>query len=165
MHLAQLDNGQVLYVSKRNAVQPVDMYAQAGKVGPAYCTGIGKAMLAHLPQAERDRALQQQSFHAHTDRTLSDPAALVAELARIARRGFARDREEHEPGIVCVAVPVLGRGGRLLGGLSVTGTTRSPGLAALEAHVPALQATAAAIAQEAEAWRFPQADPIPQKGE
>ena len=46
VHLAQLDNGQVLYVDKRNATQPVDMFSQAGKVGPAYCTGVGKAMLA-----------------------------------------------------------------------------------------------------------------------
>ena len=48
MHLAQLDHAQVLYVDKRNAAVPVEMYSQAGKVGPAYCTGVGKAMMAHL---------------------------------------------------------------------------------------------------------------------
>ena len=48
VHLAQLDHGQVLYVDKRNARQPIEMFSQAGKVGPAYCTGVGKAMLAHL---------------------------------------------------------------------------------------------------------------------
>ncbi len=41
VHLAQLDASQVLYVDKRNARQPVEMYSQAGKLGPAYCTGVG----------------------------------------------------------------------------------------------------------------------------
>ena len=49
IHLAQMDGGQVLYVDKRNATKPVEMFAQAGKVGPAYCTGVGKAMLAFMP--------------------------------------------------------------------------------------------------------------------
>ena len=53
IHLAQLDQGQVLYVDKRNAARPVEMFAQAGKVGPAYCTGVGKAMLAYLPNRRR----------------------------------------------------------------------------------------------------------------
>ena len=52
VHLAQLDQGQVLYVDKRNAARPVEMFSSAGKVGPAYCTGVGKAMLAFLPAGE-----------------------------------------------------------------------------------------------------------------
>jgi DNA-binding IclR family transcriptional regulator len=39
------------------------MYSQAGKVGPAYCTGVGKAMLAHLPEAELAPVLQRQAWH------------------------------------------------------------------------------------------------------
>ena len=52
VHLAQLDSAQVLYVDKRNADDPIPMYSQAGKVGPAYCTGVGKAMMAFLPEPE-----------------------------------------------------------------------------------------------------------------
>ena len=55
IHLAQLDQGQVLYVDKRNAAQPVEMFSQAGKVGPAYCTGVGKAMMAYLPPMRWNR--------------------------------------------------------------------------------------------------------------
>jgi hypothetical protein len=51
IHLAQMDQGQVLYVDKRNAAKPVEMFSSAGKVGPAYCTGVGKAMLAYLDDA------------------------------------------------------------------------------------------------------------------
>ncbi len=164
VHLAQLDNGQVLYVDKRNAAQPVDMFSQAGKVGPAYCTGVGKAMLAFLQEDEQARLLTQQSYHAFTAHTLATPAALKAELDAIAARGHAYDREEHEPGIICIAVPILTDAGRVLGGLSITGATQMTEMAALEALVPHLKATARDIADDGAAWRFPGQEPLQQTG-
>tara|TARA_R110002110_G_scaffold140479_12_gene327820 strand:- start:426 stop:1253 length:828 start_codon:yes stop_codon:yes gene_type:complete len=157
VHLAQLDNGQVLYIDKRSAAQPVEMFSQAGKIGPAYCTGVGKAMLAFLPEAEQARLLKQQSYHRFTSATLADPQSLKAELDRIVGRGHAYDREEHEPGIICIAVPILSSKGRVLGGMSITGTTINTDIdyAQLDALVPALRATAGDIAAEAEAWHFP----------
>jgi len=156
IHLAQLDQGQVLYVDKRNAARPVEMFAQAGKVGPAYCTGVGKAMLAWLdPDALRD-ALQRQAFHRFTAQTLANRDQLVVELEAIRVRGFAFDREEHEPGIICVAAPILTRAGRVMGALSITSTTASTTLAALTERAPQIIATAAEIAAEAESWRFPE---------
>lgn len=156
VHLAQLDAGQVLYVDKRNARQPVPMFSQAGKVGPGYCTGVGKAMLAHLPPGDRARAISQQAFHRYTPATITDATALAKELDRIRARGFAFDAEEHEPGIICVAVPILSRAGTVLGALSVTGTTARTSLSALEGLAPTISATAQAIAAEAESWRFPE---------
>jgi DNA-binding IclR family transcriptional regulator len=155
VHLAQLDGGQVLYVDKRNARKPIDMFSQAGKIGPAYCTGVGKALLAWLDPEALDRAIRQQSFHPHTSATLRDEAGLRAELAAIRAEGLSFDREEHEPGIICVAAPVLTRDGRVLAALSVTSSTERHDLAALAALAPALRASAAAIARDAEAWLFP----------
>jgi DNA-binding IclR family transcriptional regulator len=155
VHLAQLDHGQVLYVDKRNATQPVAMFSDAGKIGPAYCTGVGKAMLAFLPMAEQQRLLDQQSYHKFTAQTLGDPAALSAELANIVKRGHAYDREEHEPGIICIAVPILSSRGQVLGGLSITGTTQNTDYDKLDMLVPDLRAAAMAIAADTEAWRFP----------
>lgn len=156
VHLAQLDNGQVLYVDKRNARDPVPMYSQAGKVGPAYCTGVGKAMLAHLPEPALEAALARQSWHRFTPKTLTTPEALRAELAAIRARGHAFDDEEHEPGIICLALPILTRGGALLGALSVTSTTARTTLAGLAAWAPVIAQIAQVIGQETEAWRFPQ---------
>ena len=164
VHLAQLDNGQVLYVDKRNAVHPVEMFSQAGKVGPAYCTGVGKAMLAFLPELEQRRVLTQQSYHRFTPQTLAEPATLKAELANIVERGHAYDREEHEPGIICVAVPILTGHDKVLGGLSITGSTQTTNYQKLDALVPDLKAAALAIGQNAEAWRFPGDHPIQQTG-
>lgn len=155
VHLAQLDNAQVLYVDKRNAAKPVAMYSQAGKVGPAYCTGVGKAMLAFLPEDELVPILAQQSFHAFTAHTHTTSESLRADLAEARGQGYALDREEHEPGIICVALPILTQGGRVLGALSVTSTTARMPLEELEEFAPLIRATAGRIAAEAQTWRFP----------
>ncbi len=156
VHLAQLDASQVLYVDKRNARDPVQMYSQAGKVGPAYCTGVGKAMMAFLDDDVLERTIAQQSFHRFTQTTLTTPEELRAELKNIRDRGYGFDREEHEPGIVCVAVPVLSPNGRMLGALSVTGPTSRTSLDQLETWAPRVMDTAAKIGREAQAWRFPE---------
>lgn len=156
IHLAQMDMGQVLYVDKRNAARPVEMFSSAGKVGPAYCTGVGKAMLAHLPDDALLVVLSRQSFHVFTPQTYASPDALRPELAAIRQRGHAFDREEHEPGIICVAVPILTRHGRVIGAISVTSTTQRTTLDALEAQADRIKETAAEIAAEAESWRFPE---------
>ncbi|WP_420862405.1 IclR family transcriptional regulator [Algirhabdus cladophorae] len=155
VHLAQLDHAQVLYVDKRNAANPVEMYSQAGKVGPAYCTGVGKAMLAFLDQEMLEPILQQQSFHRFTQTTLGSVSEMRAELEEIKEHGYGFDREEHEPGIICVALPILTTRGRVLGALSVTSTTTRTNLAALEQLVPEIRQAATKIAEAAQDWRFP----------
>jgi len=156
VHLAQMDAGQVLYVDKRNATRPVEMYSDAGKVGPLYCTGVGKAMLAFLPETDQARVIKQQSFHHFTPHTLTTSAALRMELNAIRERGYAFDREEHEPGIICIAYPILTERGRVLGALSITRSGHVADLPGLQELAPRLAATAQAIAREAEAWRFPE---------
>lgn len=155
VHLAQMDHAQVIYVDKRNAERPVEMYSQAGKVGPAYCTGVGKAMLAWLPEPEQDMVIAQQSFHRFTKNTLVTPEALRDELNLTRQRGYAIDNEEHEPKIICVALPILSQSGRVIGGLSVTSTTERLGLDKLLEWIPEIKKTVGQIAEDAETWRFP----------
>jgi DNA-binding IclR family transcriptional regulator len=155
VHLGQLDRGQVLYVDKCQAGRPIRMFAEAGKIGPGYCTGIGKAMLAFLPPAERAAAIRLQAFYRHTPQTITDAASLGRELDEIRARGYALDREEHEVGIHCVAVPILGAGGRMIGGLSVTASTQHTTQQVLIAMRPALDETAQRIAEAASPWQFP----------
>lgn len=155
IHLAQLDRGQVLYVDKRNAHTPIEMFSQAGKIGPGYCTGVGKAMIAHLDSGAREDAIQRQAFFRHTEHTLGDQAAFCAELDEIRSQGIAFDREEHEPGIICIAAPILSSKGRVMGGLSITSSTERQSLEGLTALKPLLLKTAQEIAAAAESWQFP----------
>jgi IclR family KDG regulon transcriptional repressor len=87
---------------------------------------------------------------------LDSRAKLMAELEAIRQRGHAWDREEHEPGIICCAAPILSRSGRVIGALSVTSTTARTNLDALGALAPTIKDIAAKIAAEAESWRFPE---------
>jgi IclR family KDG regulon transcriptional repressor len=99
--------------------------------------------------------IAQQSFHRFTDTTLTTSSDLRAELEAIKKRGYAFDREEHEPGIICIAMPILTDRGRVLGALSVTGPTMRRTLMELEALAPKLANVATQISADAQAWRFP----------
>lgn len=159
VHLAQLDHGQVLYIDKRNAVRPIAMFSDAGKIGPAYCTGVGKAILAFVSDTVLDAALSQQSWFRHTDYTHTSPDSLRTELADIRATGMSFDREEHEPQIVCIAVPILDDLGKPLGAISVTSSTLRHSLDDLARFAPALKQTAEAIARDASAYTIPGASP------
>jgi IclR family KDG regulon transcriptional repressor len=97
VHLAQLDGGQVLYVDKRNAADPVEMYSQAGKVGPAYCTGVGKAMLAYLPEAELAPVLQRQAWHRSRPRRSPPPRTCAPNWPRSARAAMPSTTRNTSP--------------------------------------------------------------------
>lgn len=154
-HLAQMDEGQVLYVDKRNAAQPIEMFSSAGKSGPGYCTGVGKAIMAFLPPDVQDRAIAKQSYYGYTPTTIISAEALRAELLEIAETGVAFDREEHEPGIICIAVPILNSKNNALGALSLTSSTQRHSFESLKAHASTLKTAAQEIAQAAENWQFP----------
>ena len=155
VHLAQLDGGVVLYVDKVGGAAAVPMYSEAGKVGPAFCTGVGKAMLAWLPEDALRAALARQAWQAFTPTTLASEAALRADLRETRARGHALDRSEHEQGIVCVAMPVLTGGGHVAGAVSITDHVERTSLAALERKVPRLRAAVDAITGAIQDWRFP----------
>lgn len=155
VHLAQLDTGHVLYVDRRDASAPDALFSDAGKVAPAFCTGVGKAMLGYLDPDQLDQVLGMQSFHRFTATTLASETLLRQSLARVRERGYAVDREEYESGVICVAVPVLSVEDRVLGAVSVTGSTQDTDIKALEAWVPRLRDCAENIAVETAQWAFP----------
>jgi DNA-binding IclR family transcriptional regulator len=79
----------------------------------------------------------------------------MAELREIREAGVSFDREEHEPGIICIAAPILSSKGRPLGALSITTSTQRKSLADLENLRPDLLSAATQIASAVEHWQFP----------
>ena len=156
VHLAELDNGQVLYVDKRNPASPIEMYSQAGKVGPAYCTGVGKAMMAFLDEAELNKVISKQAFHKYTKHTITTAKALRKELANVKKEGISFDRQEHEEKIICISSPILTSSGKVIGGLSITSSIDIHSLKSLEKFKPQLLETSELIGKEAGAWSFPE---------
>jgi DNA-binding IclR family transcriptional regulator len=87
---------------------------------PAYCTGVGKAMLAFAPP-ERLAAVVAAGLARRTPRTVVAPGLLAEELARIRERGVAEEHEESAVGIACVAAPVRDGGPHAVAAISITG--------------------------------------------
>ena len=155
VHLAQLDNGQVLFIDKLKATDQFETLARVGQVAPAYCTGVGKCILAFLAPKRLELALQQQSFFQYTENTHTSIASLIAELEEIRRDGIGFDRQEHEHGINSIATPILDTNGRVIGALSIATSTTRHTTESLKAFRPALLETAKQIGEEATHWHFP----------
>lgn len=157
IHLAQIDNGQVVFVDKRQASNRFATLARTGQVAPAYCTGVGKAILAHLSEEAQAQALQQQAFLKYTEATHTNIDTLLIELGQIHAEGIAFDREEHEVGIISIAAPILTDAGRVVGAVSIATSTSRHSLEGLNAFRTALLECAALIGAEAQSWQSPSA--------
>lgn len=142
VHLAVLDGRQVLYVEKISGHSPVTELSRVGGRLPAHCTGVGKVLLA-FGRPELTAAVLDGQLVARTPATVTASDRLRAELDRVRAEGVAYDREECDPGVVCVAAPLLGPGDVCVGAVSITGP--APRLR-LERLAPAVRTTALAIA-------------------
>lgn len=150
--LARLDEGRVRWLDRRGNADPGGPLPQ---FGPAHCSAVGKAMLAFLDEGALDRALGLQARHRYTPATLTDAPDLRRELARIRADGLAVEREEHEPGAISIAMPILAAGGRVLGAVGLASTTAATTPDRLTALSPDLADAVAAIAADWEMWSPP----------
>jgi IclR family KDG regulon transcriptional repressor len=116
-----LDDGQVFYIEKIESQQSVRTGCTVGSRAPAYCTAVGKAMLAELTDAEVNLIVRRWGLKPITPNTITTNSALKTELKAIRCRGYAIDNEEKEPGLRCVSAAVRGDSGKLLAALSVSG--------------------------------------------
>jgi DNA-binding IclR family transcriptional regulator len=122
VHLATLVDMQVVYLEKLPGLHPIVlMGSRVGSVSPAYCTGLGKAMLAFLPPDEVDRYFRAAGLRPFTPNTIVNVETLQAELEKVRQTGYALDQEEHEPQVVCVAAPILNHSKIVLAAISVSG--------------------------------------------
>jgi IclR family acetate operon transcriptional repressor len=119
-YLGVLDRRSVLYISAVNSPQPVRPAARVGARNPLHCTGIGKAILAFRTPEERAELLGDGELERRTANTITDRAALSAELDAIAARGFSIDEIENEEGVRCVAAPVRDHLGDVVAAISVS---------------------------------------------
>ncbi|HAK46043.1 MAG TPA: hypothetical protein DCO79_09030 [Spirochaeta sp.] len=122
IHLAVLDNDELVYLDKRESTKNlrVVMSSKAGSHAPLYCTGIGKVLLAGMAEEQFRDYLKTVRFISYTEHTLRDASELITELDDIKFRGFAEDREEHEDGVYCVAAPVIDTEGQTIAAFSVS---------------------------------------------
>jgi IclR family KDG regulon transcriptional repressor len=147
VHLAVLDDGEVIYIDKEETQQTIRMFSAIGKRGPAHCTGVGKVLLAHLPAEELRAMLAGKPLQRFTDTTIVTTAALQEELALVRQRGYAIDDTEHEADIRCAACPVRDHTGRVIAAISLTVPAIRMSRARIESMAPLVRTYADRISR------------------
>jgi DNA-binding IclR family transcriptional regulator len=121
------------------------LFTKVGMQLEAYCSGMGKVLLAHLPDEQRRAYLAAGPFVALTPNTITDPAALADELGRVGKQGYAIDDGEIVEGLFCVAVPVRAPDGSVPAAVSISQTGEPARCKPLERILPQLTAAVAEI--------------------
>ena len=118
-NVAVLDGYEIIYVDRVECPSPLRVQLEVGSRVPAFCTAIGKIMLAYLSATVRKKLLETIPTPKLTDATITDRRALEAELKRVRKLGYAINRGEFIPGIVAIAVPILNERGDIIAGIAV----------------------------------------------
>ncbi|MDR1656589.1 MAG: IclR family transcriptional regulator [Deltaproteobacteria bacterium] len=121
-HLGLLEDYQVVYIGLVNSSPQAKIYAQVGKRSPAYCSSMGKCLLAGLSKSELDETLRHIEFKPFTDRTIVSLPALKRHLVEVRNQGWAVDNEEFQAGQRCVGAPIFDYRGESLAAISVSGS-------------------------------------------
>lgn len=124
VNLGHWDRGTVVHLDKINSTEILRMDLGLGAQAPAYCTGLGKAILAFLPEVELEMYLQSVDFVSYTPNTISTPEQLIREIDRIRIQGYAIDNEELSIGLKCIAAPVKDYAGNPSYAMSISGPTQ-----------------------------------------
>jgi IclR family acetate operon transcriptional repressor len=117
------DAGEVVFISQIESHSALRAFFRAGSRAPIHASGVGKTLLAEMPEARVREILYKRGLAKFTGRTLVAPATLFQELQVIARRGWAVDDEERNLGMRCVAAAIFNEYSEAIAGVSVSGPT------------------------------------------
>lgn len=123
VNLAIADRNEVIYLAQVETQKMMRAIAGPGGRAQMHCSGVGKALLAHVDPECLEKALPQLEFHRETPNTIANPPELRRELERTVRRGYAIDNEENAIGLRCVAAVIFDEHAGPLAALSVSGPT------------------------------------------
>jgi IclR family pca regulon transcriptional regulator len=144
--VAVLDGEDVVYVARVATARIMRVTINIGTRFPAYCTSMGRVLLAALPSDRLDEHLGRAGLRRLTARTITEPDALRAELDRVRERGWAMVDQELEEGLRSIAAPIRDRSGVTVAAVNVsTHASRTTLQQARRNLLPALLATAAGI--------------------
>src|SRR5688572_90779 len=106
-NLGVAEDDCVVFVSQVETHQAIRAFFRPGTRSTFHASGIGKAILAHLPAERVGSIIRKAGLEAFTPKTLADPAALARDLDEIRARGWSVDDEERHPGMRCVAAAIF----------------------------------------------------------
>lgn len=148
VQLAVPQKDRLIYVDKIEPPASITLNTQIGGEVVIHTAGVSKSILAYLEPAQREEIIARASFEKYTDHTITAPKQLREVLAEVAERGWSSDDGEYEAFSNCIAAPVFGSQGEVVGALSITAFTHHATIAQLTEHLPKLLETTRAISRE-----------------
>lgn len=143
-----LEGTDIVYVLRVSTRKIMRNALGVGSRLPAYCTSLGRMLLAGLPDQEVIALLQASTLEPRTRYTLTEVDALLAKVQQARRQGWCLVNQELEEGLVSIAAPVLNRAGRTIAALNISGqVNRTPPRQVQETMLPALRAAAAEVSR------------------
>lgn len=137
--ISVLDGTEIVYVLRVPARKIMTINLSIGSRLPAYCSSMGRVLMAGLTEPELDSVLRATDLRARTGRTVTDPDALKAIVADIRKRGWALNDQELEEGLVSLAAPIRNRAGHIIAAINISGqANRTSAQEMLERFLPPL---------------------------
>lgn len=115
------DNGEVVFISQVESHDTLRAFFRAGSRGAMHASGVGKALLAELPEHRVRQICALRRLERFTEHTITDLSELLRELVQGRRNGWALDDEERTLGMRCVAAPIFNEHGEAIAGVSISG--------------------------------------------
>jgi len=119
INLAKLDKDEIIYIHKIESFTTLKLDLKLGSRHPAYCTGLGKALLAYLEEDELSFYLERVELKKFTSNTITHREKLKQELILIKQQGYSFDKEEYTEGVCCLAAPVRDYTNKVCAALSI----------------------------------------------
>jgi DNA-binding IclR family transcriptional regulator len=117
---AMEEHGKAVYIYKASGNNAVQTASSAGRREYMHCISLGKAMMAHMDRERVESIIDRHGLPEYTKNTITSRDELFDELATIAERGYAFDRQEKIMGLRCVAAPVT-TNDEIIGAISISG--------------------------------------------
>lgn len=121
VNLSVLDEDGIFYLAHVDGPEAPRAYTLIGRHNPLHATGMGKVLLAFLPEEQRKARLKALELHPYTAHTITDWEKLVQELQEVQRSGWALEMEELALGRACIAAPIRDQNGSVVAALSISG--------------------------------------------
>lgn len=121
VHLVIRDGVNVVYIDKVESDNTINMTSRVGRRSPAYCTSVGKAMLAWESKDIVEEIWSKSDIKKYTENTIVDYGKFEEEIKLIKKQGYALDNEENENGVMCIGAPIFGDDGNVEAAISVSG--------------------------------------------
>ncbi len=148
VNLVIMDQDSVVYVAQVPCDRMVRMFTRIGERAPLHCTGVGKVLMAYLPEKERAELLTRMDLPRFTAATICDRDVLEQELKQVAVQGYAMDAGEREEDVTCMAAPVRDYSKEVVAALSISAPSSRLDKVRQQALLPRLTATADNISRD-----------------